>query len=769
MASLNKIDKFYIWGIKGIIFLIPFIPLYVTSLLVFPYITGKNFAFRIMVELAAALWLGLISTNKEYRLRSSPITLSILFFTFIVGLADIFGVNPYKSFWSNYERMEGYITILHLALYFMIVTSVIKTRKEWTILLNIFVIVSFLVGIFALTAPLQAPNSSKFSLEYGFRVYGTIGNPPFLASYLLLSVYAGLILIVNTRSRYIKFIYLLPIIVSSVTIYFSASRGAILASFIGVIALSLFYMIERSGMSKVKNLRKAVLSVGFILIVLSGAFLTLRNTDLIKRDVVLSRFVNILSDTSVQTRFNAWKLAWEGFKERPVLGWGQENFIGVYTVAPIPLAEEQLWVDRAHNIILDWLVSAGILGLFSYIAIFGTSFYVISRAYKKRSVSKNEAFIISTAFGVYFIQNVFMFDTINTYLIFFTFLAYTDSFWRSEDAPGLGLKKNIPTRTAYKAVCAGLIALLIISGMSFFINYRPIRESQLFIQISGHDSFTALLNDYKKALSIESFGDSLVRQKMKAMSSFIIKKNLFASEGALKFIEATVIELEKEIEANPYDLERLTDTIISYLELAEFEPSFHARTESLIRRCIQLNPDYEWPYMFLIDLYIIKKDYEFAYNTAQKIVDSDPHDDKKQLKLVLTAILHLRDEVVSEALDNVATIRKSSNAISLDKNSYLSVDELNQIARAYNEVKNFQKALEYYQESINYFLQVSEGDSMQLTAKKLKREARIHFEMAGVYLKLGDKVSALKEADKAVKLDPVNFTGITEQIKTLNN
>ena len=38
--------------VLGALFLIPFIPLYVANSLFFPFITGKGFAFRILVEVA---------------------------------------------------------------------------------------------------------------------------------------------------------------------------------------------------------------------------------------------------------------------------------------------------------------------------------------------------------------------------------------------------------------------------------------------------------------------------------------------------------------------------------------------------------------------------------------------------------------------------------------------------------------------------------------------------------------------------------------------
>ncbi len=192
MSSNKKLETFYIWGIKIIIFLIPFLPLYVSPSMMFAYITGKNFAFRISVELATVLWLGLIVSNKEYRPRSSTMFLLILTFTFIVGLADLSGINPYKSFWSNYERMEGYLTILHLTFYFMIIKSILRTKNDWIVFLNIFLIAGMFVSSHALY--------QKFVQGYAYRLYGIVGNPPFLASYLLL-ITQGYVKVMAKRAK----------------------------------------------------------------------------------------------------------------------------------------------------------------------------------------------------------------------------------------------------------------------------------------------------------------------------------------------------------------------------------------------------------------------------------------------------------------------------------------------------------------------------------------------------------------------------------------
>jgi hypothetical protein len=111
------------YGIFAGLFFIPFIAFIVTPSMLFPFITGKNFAFRIIVEIIFALWVLLMFRDKHYRPKFSWILGAFLIFTAVVGTADMFGVNPIKSFWSNFERMEGYLAIFHLLLYFIVSTT----------------------------------------------------------------------------------------------------------------------------------------------------------------------------------------------------------------------------------------------------------------------------------------------------------------------------------------------------------------------------------------------------------------------------------------------------------------------------------------------------------------------------------------------------------------------------------------------------------------------------------------------------------------------
>ena len=97
----------------------------------FPYITGKNFAFRILVEALLAAYVLLAIREPKYRPRSSSVMWAFGGLVAWMLLATIFSVDPSKSFWSNFERMDGYITLLHMFVLFIIASTVLTVEKWW--------------------------------------------------------------------------------------------------------------------------------------------------------------------------------------------------------------------------------------------------------------------------------------------------------------------------------------------------------------------------------------------------------------------------------------------------------------------------------------------------------------------------------------------------------------------------------------------------------------------------------------------------------------
>jgi O-antigen ligase/tetratricopeptide (TPR) repeat protein len=392
-------------------FLMPAIALVFSSDIFFPYVTGKNFAFRIIAEVMFVAWVGLALLSTESRLKRSPVVWACASFTGIMGLATVFSVEPLRSFWSVFERMEGYITLLHLGAYFVALASIVRGEKMWRSLFYVMLGMSVVVGVGGL-----------LELSETDRVAGVLGNAAYLGAYAML--HAGLALFLLVRkdmTRVNRYIYGAIAFFNVWVMYNTATRGAILGFFVGALCAAFCYVFfVRTENERVYRSISGGIIVLFV--VLGGVFFMVRDSSYVTENRVLRRFASIsLEDKTTRSRLILWGLTLDGWKEKPLLGWGQENFDYVFLKYYDPrLYDQEPFFDRAHNIFLDWLIAGGILGLLGYLSLYVALIYMIW----KSGMSAGQKSILTGLVAGYFTQNLFAFDTITSYLFFVTILSY---------------------------------------------------------------------------------------------------------------------------------------------------------------------------------------------------------------------------------------------------------------------------------------------------------------------------------------------------------
>jgi len=157
-------------------------------------------------------------------------------------------------------------------------------------------------------------------------------------------------------------------------------------------------------------------------------------------------FAHLQGVDSFSTRLWTWGSAWKGFAERPLLGWGPENFPAVFdrhfdTRHFEPGKNTETWFDRAHSVIFDYLAETGFLGFVVYFMIFAVLFTQFFRERKTRARSAiEEALIVSLPVG-YLVQGSALFDVFPIYLTLFIFLAFV-SWWLSTSHPHHNLSQS---------------------------------------------------------------------------------------------------------------------------------------------------------------------------------------------------------------------------------------------------------------------------------------------------------------------------------------
>jgi len=640
-----KLDKFFRSVALGAIFLVPFTPLIVVGSLFFPFIVGKNILFRVLVEVALGAWVVLVLRNKEYRPKFSWIMVSILTFVGVIFVADLLGANPLKSFWSNYERMEGWVTLLHSLGYFIVVTTMFNSEKLWRRFLHTTVFVSLYIALSGVIRLFEQQGGSRLDLSFG--------NASYLAVYMLVHIFIILFLWYSRRKErnrisFWDWFYGLTIFIEIIILYYTATRGAILG-FVGATLLVsvLVAIFEKEN----KILKKISWSILIATLVLVGSFFLFKDSSFVKESHVLSRFSSIsLQETTTKSRFMIWDMAWEGVKERPLFGWGQENFNYVFNKNYDPkMYGQEEWFDRTHNVFFDWLITGGFLGLLAYLSLFLSILYYLWIKNKNNDFSLIEKSIFTGLLAGYFVHNLFVFDNLTSYILFFTLLGFVHNRSCNLIEEKKVAKKSWLDKLVEENLIRILLPIVIILTLFsiYFFNGKAVLANRFLLQaLSPHqeEGISKNLEYYKKALSYNSNFNQEIREQL---MQFVAKiKDLDIDQKVkVELFELAVSEAKKEIEKDPEDTR-------TFVFLGSLLGTYSRIDEGLVylQKGLELSPNKQSIRFGISSLYIDREQYQEAFNMLQETYELEPNYDQAKKLYVLSAIFADQEDLVEEAI-----------------------------------------------------------------------------------------------------------------------
>ena len=487
------------------LYILPIFALIMPQSMFFPFITGKALYFRILVEIGFASWIILALIEPKYRPKFDKMTILVILFAFITLLSDLFGVNPLGSIWSNFERMEGWITIVHLCALYLMFTNVLGrgdgSENRWKYWLWTSLTVAFAVGIYGLV---QYFGGAAIH-QGGTRIDSSLGNSAYMAVYMLFHAIIALYLFVkkfkdSSFSLLPKIVYGFLFILFAFEVYQTSTRGTIIGLGISLLFMSLTYTIFGKG-------RKPLfrwLNLAFIIVVIvAGALIwTNKDSNFVQKSETLRRLTSISwNDTTSQARGFIWPMALKGFTERPILGWGQENFNYIFNANYNPkMYNQEQWFDRAHSVFLDWLVAGGILGFLLYISLYIVSLYTIA---KSKRLDFSEKIVLSGLFIAYGIHNIFVFDNISSYIMFFAVISFVrlyDSTLSDQVSEKKQINKDIVEYIALPIVLVLFVFVLYMVNVRIFT-----ANTRLITALSKCYSGVPDLSSFQSALSINSY------------------------------------------------------------------------------------------------------------------------------------------------------------------------------------------------------------------------------------------------------------------------
>ena len=723
---MNK-KNIILYMILGGLFLVPFIPFIVLHGTFFPFITGKGFIFRILVEIVFGLYLILAFSDKNYRPKFSWITKSVLFFTLVTLVADLFSANVYKSLWSNYERMEGFVLIIHLAAYYIVASSVLNAslwKKFWNISIFSSVIMSF-YGVFQLLGKLTINQG-------GVRLDGTFGNATYLAIYLVFHIFLCLYLAVESnKTKWLRWIYVLIAVFEIIILYFTATRGATIGLVGGLLLTGMILAFKEKENLKLRKLAYGLL--GAVAIVVVG-FLALRNSQLVKNSPVLSRFATLsASEFKSQGRYFVWPMGIKGFLQRPILGWGQESFNFVFNkyYDPRMLTGQEQWFDRTHDVILDWLINGGIVGLASYVLLYVAMFYHIWR--RKSNLKLAEKSILTGMISAYIFHNIFVFDNLISYIFFFSILAFVHGKTAVLDEIKGKLYLKVFSKDVLNYVITPIVLILTVATI-YFVNVSAILANRTLIKAISQEpgGLKDNLASFKQVYAYNSFGNSETTEQLSQIATQVMALQIDPTTKN-QFIQFAYDKVEQKVKETPHDARYLVFAGSLFNRTSQYDKAIDYLNRALVE-----SPKKQTIIFELGTSYLAKRDYQKVFELFKRAYDLDQTAPESKIIYAVGAIYAKNEAVLKEVLPQI-----DQSMIIFD----------NRIIKAYADIGDYNTVIAILNKRL-------EKDPNDLQNK---------LSLAYSYSTIGQKQKAIGIIEDLIKHDPSFKTQGESYIKQIQN
>ncbi|OGZ52737.1 MAG: hypothetical protein A3B25_00890 [Candidatus Ryanbacteria bacterium RIFCSPLOWO2_01_FULL_48_26] len=625
-------------------------PLFYLKQGVYPYIFSKTLFFQFVVEILLVVWLPLAIADARYRPQKTPLLIASTVFLLVLIATSLFGVDFHRSFWSTYERMLGVFTILHLLAFAFIISSLYK-EIPWKKILYASLATAAFVSFLAILQK-KIPNLLLVEPGAGGRPGSTFGNPTFLAGYLSFNILIGLYLFFDTlralklgphiiadrNKRGILYVTWGSLAVFTLlcftALFLSETRGDIIGLGAGFFVLLCIFALRPPEGSGLYSSRRFYAGLLLFLFLFGSLFWFTRQSSFWEEIPGLNRFRDVSfsileSDTSLLPRLIALKAAWSGFVERPILGWGLENFNVPYNKYYDPRALEVSYqetrFDKPHNFVLEDLVSGGVPLLLARIALLGI---FVWQAFRVKNLFG--CFAIAAAFG-FMVRNLFIFDTLGPMLMLYLFFGFIDGEYKNrftgvrypeenDNRSYSGRGDAVGTFSPYLFILigAGLVAAYMFNIPSMKASYYEFYGFKWF-----HNNPTRAIGYFDKALAEPSpYRWNFVRDFAAAVS-----EGYFYNLGKIKKEDAirAIHEMETVARDHPEDAYNHYSLVDMYNQTSDIDPEkFLAAADREAQIALELSPRRQEIFFSMAKTKSLRGDYKGALKILKEALDLDP-------------------------------------------------------------------------------------------------------------------------------------------------
>jgi len=597
--------------------------------------------------MAVVFGVGLLQKKNTVTLIKSPVMFSLIAFFVVIVISGLFGVDFHTTFWSKATRMTGVFYFLHLGMFMFFLSALFKEKEKMIRFLNIFVVSSALFSLGSLLG------RDGFNIIFTQKPWDgfTFGNSSFAAMYIYAGFMTSLYLLFRNAKDLRKWWhYVLPVVIflnpyilskdfltgkvnilSNPSSVIGEAQASSVVFFVSIVFLFVLWLVFRIKKSKI---RKNVLIGGIVV----GSFACVYSlySFLTPGGMIQEMYLKEASPA----RPIVWELSKYSIKEKPILGWGSDNFDKAFeSHYDNSLLEKkngnEAWFDRAHNIIIDQTVETGYVGTIFYIIVFISLIYSV--LYVLIKSEQKEDRVLASVLLVYFVGH-FMelqtaFDTTISYVslaVMFILSVTLYSKVRNDN------KKNdsiIIGDTAQQFV--GCVVVLLFLGLMFIGTFQIIGAQNANNTIRKIGSAEKRIPYYDSLLgSPVDLGAVLWRTSTDFQRGISqnpkVLENPKTVESLIKELGVIVESYEKFSMKSPNSYRVQINLASTYMYQRLFEIDNLDKAHDVLDRAITLAPKAPQAYWMKSVAYLYQRKFDLAREWAKKAHDLNPEIEQSQ-------------------------------------------------------------------------------------------------------------------------------------------
>ncbi len=383
-------------------------PLFVNFWVEQQFEASKVWLLRTLIWVLVARWLGGWLAGFQHRPLAPPIRKLAVALALVLSLSTLLSSAPYTALFGSLDRANGLLTQLSYLLLFASVATQITPQSSQHIV-QAAILTALPVCLLALA---QAGGWQPMPLLSDARspLTATLGRANFTGAYLALLLPLTLSAAQSTPEKWPRWGYAALALLEVVVIVLTQARAAWIAAAVGVGVLLWLQSAPRwsAPVRWLSGLGGVVAGAGGLLLILGWG---------------------IASGGSIAARWTIWRASLGLLWPRLWLGYGADtldlHFPSVYPPQLVYYQGRGVVVDRAHNWLLDWSLSYGVVAT---ILLAGLLFFVLGQGWKVLMADDQhppQPWLAGAmaAICAQLVGNFFLFEVAATALLFWLLLA----------------------------------------------------------------------------------------------------------------------------------------------------------------------------------------------------------------------------------------------------------------------------------------------------------------------------------------------------------